>query len=340
MVTGMVAETLAEMPRHHRVVALLNEPQSPFELACAAEVFGSERPDLPVHYDFGICARTPGQLRTTVGYALLAEAGLEALGRADTVIVPGWQPTGGPVPPDVLDALRAAHRRGARIAAICTGAFVLAQAGLLDGRRATTHWRRTAQFAAAHPRVRVDPDVLYIDHGDVATSAGSGAGIDLCLHLVRTDHGAAYAAQIARSMVLPPHREGSQLQYVAHSPGGSGYGPGPGAAQGADESLAPVLEWALSRLDSELTVDRLARRAGLSSRTFARRFARQLGTSPGQWLLRQRLDAARSLLERTDLPVETIAARVGLSSAVNLRRRFRAALGTTPGAYRRVFGEA
>lgn len=338
MMAAMVAD-----PPHHRVVALLNEPQSPFELACAAEVFGSERPDLPVHYDFRTCARAPGPLRTTVGYTMLAEAGLEALDDADTVIVPGWQPTGGPVPPDVLDALRAAHRRGARIATICTGAFVLARAGLLDGRRATTHWRRTAQFAAAYPQVRVEADVLYVDHGDVATSAGSGAGIDLCLHLVRADHGAAYAAQVARSMVLPPHREGSQLQYVARPPGGSGggYGPGTGAAaQGADASLAPVLEWALSRLDAELTVDRLARRAGLSSRTFARRFARQLGTSPGQWLLGQRLDAARSLLERTDLPVETIATRVGLSSAVNLRRRFRASLGTTPGAYRRVFGEA
>ncbi|WP_328395910.1 helix-turn-helix domain-containing protein [Streptomyces sp. NBC_00390] len=320
------------MPRHkarHKVVALLNEPQSPFELACATEVFGNIPPDLPVHYDFRVCAQQPGPLRTTAGYSMLVDAGLEALRSADTVMVPGWQPPGAPVPPAVLDALRAAHRRGSRIVSICTGAFVLAQAGLLDGRRATTHWRRTAQLAAAFPQVQVDADVLYIDHGDVATSAGTGAGIDLCLHLVRSDHGAAYAAQIARSMVLPPHREGSQLQYVAQA-----------APAGTDESLAPVLQWVLSRLDAELTVSRLAERAGLSDRTFARRFNRQLGTSPGQWLLNQRLDAARTLLEQTGLPVEAIATRVGLSSAVNLRRRFRAAFGTTPGAYRRIFGEA
>jgi AraC family transcriptional activator FtrA len=313
----------------HRVVALLSPPQSPFELACAAEVFGTVPQDVPARYSFRICAERPGPLRTTVGYAMLVDAGLAALREADTVIVPGWQPPGAPVPPKVTEALRAAHRRGARIVAICTGAFVLARAGLLNGRRATTHWRGTAQLAAAFPEVRVDPDVLYVDHGDVATSAGTGAGIDLCLHLVRTDHGAAYAAQIARNMVLPPHREGSQLQYATQ--------PAPARA---DESLAPLLEWAASRLDTPLTLGRLAEHAGLSSRTLARRFTEQLGTSPGQWLLGRRIDAARVLLERTDLPVEAIATRVGLASAVNLRRRFRAHLGTTPGAYRRTFGEA
>jgi len=245
------------------------------------------------------------------------------------VVVPGWQPPDAPVPPNVAEALRGAHRRGARIVAICTGALVLAQAGLLDGRRATTHWRSAARFAAAFPEVRVDPDVLFVDHGDVATSAGTGAGIDLCLHLVRSDHGAAYAARIARNMVLPPHREGSQLQYAAQ----------PAPPRAADESLAPLLEWATSRLDSRLTLDRLAERAGLSSRTLARRFTEQLGTSPGQWLLGQRIEAARVLLEQTDLPVEAVATRVGLASAVNLRRRFRTHLGTTPGAYRRTFGE-
>ncbi|MFF1696466.1 GlxA family transcriptional regulator [Streptomyces sp. NPDC058257] len=314
----------------HRVVALLNEPQSPFELACAAEVFGTVRQDLPAHYDFAVCARRPGLVRTTVGHSILVEQGLAALQAADTVIVPGWQPPGAAAPPDVIDELRAAHRRGARLAAICTGAFVLAQAGLLDGRSATTHWRRTTQLATAFPRVSVDADVLYIDHGDVATSAGTGAGIDLCLHLVRSDHGAAYAAQIARSMVLPPHREGSQLQYAA---------PTTYAGTRAAESLAPLLEWALSQLDARLTVDQLAAQAGVSGRTLARRFVEQLGTGPGQWLLGQRLDAARALLEQTDLPVETIATRVGLSSAVNLRRRFRNAFGVTPSAYRRTFGE-
>ena len=311
----------------HRVVALLNPPQSPFELACAAEVFGTVRQDVPAHYDFRICAERPGPLRTTVGYTMLVDAGLAALREADTVVIPGWQPHDAPAPPTVIEALRAAHQRGTRIVAICTGAFVLAQAGLLDGRRATTHWRHTAQLAAAYPEVRVDPDVLYVDHGDVATSAGTGAGIDLCLHLVRVDHGAAHAAQIARNMVLPPHREGSQLQYVTQP-----------APTSSDESLAPLLEWAASQLDT-LTVGLLAEHAGLSSRTLARRFTEQVGTSPGQWLLGQRLDATRVLLEQTNLPVEAIATRVGLASAVNLRRRFRAHLGTTPGAYRRTFGE-
>ena len=313
----------------HRVVALLNPPQSPFELACAAEVFGTVRPGLPVHYDFGVCAERPGPLPTTVGPPMLVDAGLDALAAADTVIVPGWQPPGTPVSPGVVEALRAAHRRSARIVAICTGAFVLARAGLLDGRRATTHWRRTGLLATAFPDVQVDQDVLYVDHGDVATSAGSGAGIDLCLHLVRTDQGAAYAAQVARSMVLPPHREGSQLQYAMR--------PAPART---DESLAPLLEWAAARLETPLNLGQLAGRAGVSSRTLARRFAEQLGTSPGQWLLGRRLDAARVLLEQTALPVEAIATRVGLASAVNLRRHFRAALGTTPGAYRRTFGEA
>ncbi|MES4906714.1 MULTISPECIES: helix-turn-helix domain-containing protein [unclassified Streptomyces] len=312
----------------HRVVALLTPPQSPFELACAAEVFGTAPQDEPARYSFRICAERPGSVRTTIGFAMLVDAGLEALRDADTVVVPGWQQYGTPVPPAVTGPLRAAHQRGARIVAICTGAFVLAEAGLLDGRRATTHWRSTARLAAAFPEVRVDPNVLFVDHGDVATSAGTGAGIDLCLHLVRSDHGAAYAARIARNMVLPPHREGSQLQYAVQ--------PAPARA---DESLAPLLEWATSRLDTQLTLGRLAERAGLSSRTLARRFTEQLGTSPGQWVLGQRLDAARALLEQTDLPVEAIATRVGLASAVNLRRRFRTHLGTTPGAYRRTFSE-
>ncbi len=310
------------------MVALVSPPQPSFELACAAEVFGADLPDAPAGYEFSVCAERPGPLPTTAGFTMLAEAGPEALREADTVVVPGRRPPGAPVPPAVTGALRAAHRRGARIVAICTGAFVLAQAGLLDGRRATTHWRRTAQLAAAFPEVRVDPDVLYVDHGDVATSAGSGAGIDLCLHLVRSDHGAAYAARVARNMVLPPHREGSQLQYAA-----------PPAPARADESLAPLLEWAEARLGAPLTLARLAERAGVSGRTLSRRFTEQLGTSPGQWLLARRLEAARILLEQTDLPVETVAARVGLASAVNLRRRFRTHLGTTPGAYRRLFGE-
>ncbi|MFL6075237.1 MAG: helix-turn-helix domain-containing protein [Mycobacteriales bacterium] len=314
-------------PSPHRVVALVHPPQAPFELACAAEVFGTPRPDLPDWYAFGVCAERPGPVATLAGYDMLVTAGLEALRTADTVVVPGWRPPTSPASAEVIDAVRAAHRRGARVLAICSGAFVLAQAGLLDGRAATTHWRLADELAAAYPRVRVDPDVLYIDHGDVGTSAGTAAGIDLCLHVLRADHGAAYAAEVARRMVMPPHREGGQLQYVSRP-----------VPRRDGEALAPLLDWAAARLDQPLSLEVLAARAGVSARTLGRRFREQTGTSPGRWLLAQRLAAARTLLEETDLPVEAVATRVGLSSATNLRRRFGQALRTTPGAYRRAFG--
>ncbi|MER5354805.1 helix-turn-helix domain-containing protein [Kitasatospora sp. NPDC002551] len=310
----------------HRVAALVHAPQSTFELACAAEVFGIERRGLPVRYEFGVCAEHPGPVATRAGYAMLVTAGLEALERADTVVVPGWLPVGEAPSPAVAGALRRAHRRGARVISICSGAFALAHAGLLDGRSATTHWALAGDFAARFPAVRLDPDVLYVDHGDVATSAGAGAGIDLCLHLVRADQGAGYAAHVARNMVMPPHREGGQLQYSAP--------PRPAQIEG---SLAPLLEWAGGRLDEPLAVEDLAARAGCSTRTLARRFAEQVGTSPGRWLLARRITAARELLESSDLPVDAVARRVGLSSATNLRRRFLDTVGTTPGAYRRAF---
>ncbi|MET7463683.1 helix-turn-helix domain-containing protein [Nonomuraea sp. NPDC005501] len=311
----------------HRVAALVLAPQATFELACAQEVFGVRRPSLPARYAFEVCGERPGAVPTLAGYDMVVSRGLAALEEADTVVVPGWQHHERPAPPAVLDAVRRAHRRGARLVAICSGAFLLAEAGLLSRRRATTHWRMAAELAARFPEVQVEPDTLYVDLGDVATSAGTAAGIDLCLHLVRGDHGAAYAAQIARHMVMPPHREGGQLQYAA-----------PASAGRPAESLARVLDWAAGRLHEPLTVEDLAARAGLSPRTLARRFTGQLGVSPGRWLLDQRIAAARVLLEETDLPVETIAGRVGLSSATNLRRRFRSLVHTTPGAYRRSFG--
>ncbi|RKT88766.1 AraC family transcriptional regulator, transcriptional activator FtrA [Saccharopolyspora antimicrobica] len=313
----------------HRVVALVRAPQSTFELGCAAEVFGLEARGVPKRYTFGVCAEQPGPVATRAGYAMLVTDGLEALDRADTVIIPGWPPAEKAPVPEVVRALRRAHERGARLVSICSGAFALAHTGLLDGRRATTHWARTAELAESFPAVQVDHDVLYVDHGDVATSAGAGAGIDLCLHLVRADQGAAYAAHVARSMVMPPHREGGQLQYSA-----------PAHPVQMDGSLAPLLEWAMERLGEPLGVEDLAARAGVSSRTLNRRFTDQLGTGPGQWLLTQRLAAARELLENSDLTLEAIAHRVGLSSATNLRRRFLDALGTTPGAYRRAFRTA
>ncbi|WP_228718709.1 helix-turn-helix domain-containing protein [Kitasatospora acidiphila] len=308
------------------MVALVRPPQSTFELACAAEVFGLERPGVPARYAFSVCTEQPGPVATLAGYEMLVAEGLDALRRADTVIVPGWLPVERPPSDAVVEALRRALERGARVVSICSGAFALAHAGLLDGRRATTHWATAGKLAEEFPAVQVDPDVLYVDHGEVATSAGAGAGIDLCLHLVRVDQGAGYAARVARSMVMPPHREGGQLQYSAP----------PNAGQ-LDGSLAPLLDWATGRLGEPLAVADLAAHAGVSARTLARRFDEQLGTSPGHWLLVQRITAARELLESSDLPLDAVARRVGLSSATNLRRRFLGALGTTPGAYRRAF---
>ncbi|WP_245547281.1 helix-turn-helix domain-containing protein [Nocardia brevicatena] len=310
----------------HQVAVLVKPPQAPFELGCAVEVFGTPRTGLPSHYDLRVCTERPGEVATTAGYGMLVPDGLSMLDTADTVLIPGWLPVDAPLAPAVRHALLRAHERGARLVSICTGAFALAQTGLLDDRIATTHWGRTAELCRRFPRIRVDPDVLYVDHGDIATSAGAGAGIDLCLHLVRTDHGAAYAARLARYMVMPPHREGGQAQYV----------PTPTAPTGGD-SLAALLHWVLGRLDRPIGLSDMAAEAGLSPRTLARRFDEQLGIAPGRWLLIQRVTAARALLEETDLPIESIAARVGLGSATNLRRRFHTVVGTTPAAYRRTF---
>lgn len=309
------------------MVALVLPPQSTFELACAAEVFGVRRPGLPGRYEFTVCTERPGAVPTLAGYDMLVGADLTALDAADTVVIPGWQRRDEAAAPAVIEAVREAHRRGARVVAICSGAFLLAEAGLLAGRRATTHWRFADELAARFPDVRVEPDTLYVDLGDIATSAGTAAGIDLCLHLARADHGAAHAAHIARHMVMPPHREGGQLQYSTAP-----------CADRPPPSLALVLDWATERLHQPLGLDDLAAQAGISPRTLARRFADQLGVSPGRWLLQQRVAAAQVLLEDTDLPVETVAVRVGLSSAANLRRRFHALVHTTPAAYRRSFG--
>ncbi|WP_328721860.1 helix-turn-helix domain-containing protein [Streptomyces sp. NBC_00247] len=307
----------------HRVVVLVRPVQSTFELGCAVEVFGTERSGLPQYYAFETCTETPGPVPTTAGYAISVSNGLSALQAADTVIIPGWLPVEESLSDVVRRALVRAHARGARLVTICSGVFALARTGLLDGRSATTHWARAEQLRREFPLVRVEPDRLYVDHGDVATSAGAGAGLDLCLRLVRKDHGAPYAALLARHMMMPPHREGGRARYATPAPPG--------------DALDGLLEWADERLGTPISVDDLAAHLGVSPRTLARRFADRLGTSPGTWLLSRRIDAARTLLEETDLPVEAVAARVGLSSAVNLRRRFRARTGTTPGAYRRTF---
>ncbi|MQY31306.1 GlxA family transcriptional regulator [Nocardia aurantia] len=302
----------------HRVVALVRPVQSIFELGCAVEVFGTTRAEVPQYYEFGVCAQTTGPVPTTAGYSISVDRDLSALATADTVLIPGWTPVSEPLTEPVRHALLAAHARGARLVTICSGVFALARTGLLDGRTATTHWARAARLAAEFPRVRVEPGRLFIDHGDVATSAGAGAGLDLCLHLVRRDHGPAHAALLTRHMVMPPHREDARSP---HPP---------------LDDLDGLLAWAGSRLAEPLSVRDMATHLGVSPRTLARRFGERLGTSPGAWLLSRRVAEARSLLEHTDLPVETIATRVGLTSAVNLRRRFRTRFGTTPGAYRRA----
>ncbi|MDG4819367.1 helix-turn-helix domain-containing protein [Micromonospora sp. WMMD956] len=307
----------------HRVVALVRPVQSTFELGCAAEVFGTVPPGTPRHYEFEVCTERPGQVSTSAGYALSVARDLSALDAADTVVIPGWAPVEAPLSARVRRALLRAHARGARLVTICGGVFALARTGLLDGRSATTHWARAEQLRQEFPRVRVDAEVLYVDHGDVATSAGAGAGIDLCLHLVGKDHGVAHAALVARYMVMPPHRSGDQTQPVLTAP--------------ATDSLDGLLEWAEARLGTALSVSDLAAYLHVSPRTLTRRFAEQLDTSPGAWLLSRRVAQARTLLEETDLPVEAVAVRVGLTSAANLRRRFRARVGATPGAYRRAF---
>jgi transcriptional regulator GlxA family with amidase domain len=317
-------------PRH--VVAIAVTDAIPvFEFAVPCEVFGIDRSDLvDPWYELRLCAAEPGPLRTSGGLRIETPYGLDDLLAADTVLVPACRRAiQRESPPALLDVLRRAHARGARMVSICSGAYLLAAAGLLDGRRATTHWMNAADFAHRFPAVKVDPTVLYVDEGDVLTSAGTGSAIDLCLHLVRLDHGAAVANEVARRMVVPPHRDGGQAQFAR-----------PLARREAHDDLAPLLEWARQRLDQPLTVTRLAEQARMSPRTLARRFRDTLGTSPLRWLLEQRVRLAQELLETTDEPVELIARRTGFGTAVSLRQHFRRVTSVSPQTYRHVFRRA
>lgn len=311
------------------VAVLIADGLSPLEFAVACEVFGYDRSHLGVPwYSLSVCAADAGPVKTQVGFRLEANGTLADAARAQTVIVPPIVPPDGrAVDPRIIAAVADAHRRGARVVSLCTGAFVLAEAGVLDGRRATTHWAHADQLAAEYPAVEVDPKVLYVDAGGVLTSAGSAASIDLCLHLVRADYGADIANSVARNLVVPPHRDGGQAQYVV-----TPLPTGPGV-----DGLAEVLAWAEAHLADELTVQVLARRAAMSPRTFARRFSDVTGTTPHRWLCRQRVLLAQRLLETTDLAVEHIADRCGLGTATNLRLHFRAEIGVSPAAYRRTF---
>lgn len=311
------------MPPHH-VVALALDGVVAFDLATPAQVFGHDTEH--ERYRFTVAAADPGPVRTSTGFAVVAGAGLEALDAADTVIVPGVRDATRSFDARALDAIRAADARGARVVSICTGAFVLAAAGVLDGRRATTHWLDAAELAASYPHVTVDPDVLWVDEGRVLTSAGVAAGIDLCLHLVRRDHGAEHANAIARRIVVAPHRDGGQAQFVDRP-----------LPPSEDTSLAATRAYALDHLDEPLTNARLARHALMSERSFLRRFRAETGTSPLRWLVAQRVAEARRLLEQTDLPVEDVATRCGFGTAVSLRQHFARATQATPTAYRRAF---
>lgn len=298
-----------------------------FEYGIAAEIFGLERPGLEVAwYDFQVCRIEPGRLRTSHGLEIDPGGGLADLARADTVLVPGWRNPLECPPEPFLEILQQVHQRGARLVAICTGAFALAHAGLLDGRRATTHWLHAETLKREFPRVKVDDDALYVHDGQISTSAGSAAGLDLSLAIVREDFGVAVANTVARRMVAPVHREGGQSQYAEATT------PVP-----EDDGLTPVFDRMLAQLDESIPLEVLAREFGYTLRTFQRRFREVTGLSPHQWLSQQRVAKARELLETTKYSVEQVASWSGLGSAANLRKHLARHLGTTPRAYRSAF---
>ncbi|MFC9325607.1 DJ-1/PfpI family protein [Kitasatospora sp. NPDC057015] len=314
--------------RRHRIACLAFDGMAPFELATVAEVFAVARPELDVDwwYRFELCAERPGPHRVVGGFDIVVHHGLDRLAQADTVIVPGVADVRGDVSPAVLDALRDAYARGARVVSICSGAFALAAAGLLDGREATTHWRHARLLQERHPEVTVNASVLYVDSGAVVTAAGTAAGIDVCLHLVRKDHGAEVAARVARRMVVASHREGGQAQFAEH----------PVGRAPSDDPIGTAMTYALEGLRRRLTVDELAGVAHLSVRQFERRFVEAAGLPPGRWITRQRIRAGAALLESADIPVDTVADRVGLTVA-GFRHHFRETMGVSPSTYRRQY---
>jgi transcriptional regulator GlxA family with amidase domain len=309
-----------------KVVLLALPGVAPFEFGVICEVFGIDRSASggPA-FDFTIATAEPGAVRTSLGFEMTITAGLEVAADADLIAVPAHSIGG--VDERYLDVIRDAHARGAWILSVCSGAFVLAEAGVLEGHRATTHWMHTDRLAAQYPGITVDPDVLFVEDAKVITSAGTAAGIDAALHLVRVEHGAAAANVIARRMVIPPQRDGGQAQYI----------PTP-VQERCSDSLASVTEWMLDNLAEDLSVEHMARKALMSSRTFARRFRDDVGTTPAAWLNRQRILQAQQLLETTELGFESIAQQTGFGTAAVLRHHFLKVLQTTPTSYRRAFG--
>jgi AraC family transcriptional activator FtrA len=313
--------------KDHLVAALAYDGLCTFEFGCVVEMFALRRPELGVEwYRFAVCAEERGPVRAAGGIQVSASHSLALLRRADTIVIPGWRGADVPPPESLLKALRAVHRRGARIASICSGVFVLAAAGLLDGRAATTHWRYARALQERFPRVEVRPNALYVDEGTLLTSAGSAAGLDMMLHLVRRDHGARVANQVAQRLVIPPHRLGDQAQYVPRPM------PGDDAAR-----LSRLMDWVRAHVAARHTPASLAARAAMSVRTLQRQFQETVGLSPVEWLVRERVATAKELLEGSRRTIADIAARAGFGSEESLRRHFRLVTGTSPSAYRRQF---
>lgn len=311
------------------VVALAYDGLCTFEFGVAVELFGLPRPEMGEGwYRFATAAVEPGDLRGLGGVRIAADGGLELLSRASVIVAPGWRGADQPVPEPLVEALKVAHARGARLMSICSGVFVLAATGLLNGRRATTHWRYAETLRARHPAIEVAPDVLYVDEGDILTSAGSAAGLDLGLHLIRRDFGPEAANTVARRLVVPPHRDGGQAQFIDR--------PVPSVHEAS--RLSPVLDRMRADLSGEHTIRALAAAAGMSQRTFLRRFEAATGQTPARWLLGERLSRARDLLETSSAGIEQVAAAVGLGAPA-LRHHFRRQFSTSPGAYRARFAK-
>lgn len=316
------------MPSPHRIVSLAYDGLCLFEFGIGYEVFGLPRPEIgPNWYSYEAAAAETGDMRTSAGLTFQADGGLELLERADTILLPGWRGAEQPVPSDLKCALQKAHQNGTRFLTICSGVFLLAEAGLLSGLKVTTHWRYEALLKERYPEVQVVPNVLYTDNGQILTSAGSAAGIDLCLHLVRKDFGPKAANTVAKRLVVPPHRDGGQAQFidrtvpVLHEAG----------------RLSAVFEHLYRNLCKDHSINELAARAGMSRRTFLRRFEEATGTSPARWLIAQRLNLAKDLLEETSLPLEELAHQSGFGTAATMRHHFHKHLQTTPAAYRTHF---
>jgi transcriptional regulator GlxA family with amidase domain len=312
----------------HTVALVVFDQVPPFEMAVPCEVFGIDRSDMGVpNYRLLVCAAEEGPLRAKAGFTIEVPCGLSDLREADTVVIPAWRDVDETPEEALLEGLRQSYRRGARIASLCSGAFVLAHAGLLDGRRATTHWMYAEALANRFPAVEVDPGVLYVDEGQILTSAGTAAGIDLCLHLVRLDYGAEVANVFARRMVVPPQRDGGQAQYVQ----------APVTERPDEGPLTETLAWAYANLDKPLTVARMAQHARMSERTFARRFREVTGTTSLRWLLNQRILAAQGRLETSDVPVDRIAQDCGFGTGATFRLHFKRVVGVSPTDYRKTF---